>query len=247
MEPFIFKIGIAGFCGRMGQRVFALAKKEKIEWVDITFGLECKGHPQVGKVIDGVKVTDDPEEIKNCWCLIDFSTPSATLEHLNYLVKFEKNAVIGTTGFDEEQQDKIKEAARTIPIVFSPNMSVGVNLLFKLVQTSARILKDYKVYIEETHHIHKKDAPSGTAKKIAEIINRGGGFEIKAEDIKSIREDEVVGDHRVIFESELDRIELYHSAKSRDIFAKGALLAAYWIGNKKPGLYSMDDVLNLKI
>jgi 4-hydroxy-tetrahydrodipicolinate reductase len=150
--------------------------------------------------------------------------------------------VIGTTGLDDATRQKIKAAARHIAIVFSPNMSVGVNLLFRLLKVAAGTLKNYAASIQETHHIHKKDAPSGTAKRMAEILIEQG-FNIKPEDIKSDRYDEIVGDHKVLFESEVDRIELSHSAKTRDIFVEGALKAAQWVVGKEPGLYSMDDVL----
>jgi len=236
----MIKIGVSGALGRMGKRVINLAKNEKD--LEVVFGLEKKGHPQIGKIFEGVKIVENPEEIEKCDCLVEFSTPKATLEHLSYLVKFKRPAVIGTTGFSQEEIEKIKEASQDIGIVFSPNMSISVNLFFKLIKEAAKILKGYKVYIEEAHHVHKKDAPSGTAKKIAEILNKYG-FGIKIEDIKAIREDEITGDHKVIFESNFDKLELFHSAKTRDIFAQGALLAARWIVEKEAGLYSMEDVL----
>jgi len=234
------KIGISGALGRMGKRIISLAENDSD--FEIVFGLERKDHPDVGKVIDDIKITADPNQIKKCECLVQFTNPLATVEHLSYLVGFKKCAVIGTTGLNQEQQIKIKEASKKIPIVFSPNMSVGVNLLFRLVKEASRVLKGYKAIVEEAHHIHKKDAPSGTAKKIAQIINEEG-FNLKTEDIIAIREDEIVGDHSIVFKSTLDEIELSHSAKTRDIFARGALLAAKWIINRKAGLYSMDDVL----
>lgn len=239
----MIKIGVSGALGRMGRRVINLAKNEKD--LEVVFGLERKGHPQIGEIFEGVKIVENPEEIKKCDCLVEFSAPEATLEHLPYLVKFKKPAVIGTTGFSQREIEKIKEASQDIGIVFSPNMSISVNLFFKLIKEAAKILKGYKVYIEEAHHIHKKDAPSGTAKKIAEILNEYG-FGIKIEDIKAIREDEITGDHKVIFESNFDKLELFHSAKTRDIFAQGALLAARWIVEKEAGLYSMEDVLFLE-
>ena len=153
--------------------------------------------------------------------------------------------VIGTTGLDKKAKDKISEVAKVIPIVFSPNMSIGVNILFRLLKIAAGTLKNYQAGIQEVHHVHKKDAPSGTAKRIAEIINEQG-FNIKIEDIKADRYDEIIGDHKVVFESEVDKLELSHSAKTRDIFAQGALLAAGWIVGKSLGLYSMDDVLFAK-
>lgn len=236
----MIKLAILGFCGKMGQRIFALAKSEKD--LEVVLGIERKGHPQAGKIIDGVRVTDNLDEIKDCDCVIDFTIAEATMENLPYIVKHGKYAVIGTTGLNESQQAKIKEAAEKTAIVFSPNMSVGVNLLFKLVEASSKTLNGYNVSIEEAHHIHKKDAPSGTAKKIAEIINKQG-FGIKTGDIKAIREDEIVGDHKIVFESEVDRIELFHHAKTRDIFVEGALIAAKWVCSRKTGLYSMSDVL----
>jgi len=235
------KVGVSGASGKMGKRIIALASG--FEDLEIVFGLEDKNHPEVGKIIDKVKISADFDSIETCDCLIDFSVPAATLECLDYAVKFKKCMVIGTTGLDKAVQDKIREAAKSIPIVFSPNMSIGVNLLFRLLKIAAGILKGYQASIQEAHHVHKKDAPSGTAKKIAEIINEQG-FNIKIEDIKADRYDEIIGDHKVVFESEVDKIELSHSAKTRDIFVQGALLAAGWIAGKQPGLYSIDDVLS---
>jgi len=234
------KIGVSGARGRMGQRIIRLVKEDSD--ISLAFGLECKGHPDTGKSIEEATITDDCNVIKECDCLIDFSLPQALSEHIASLVKFKKSAVIGTTGLDKEQLDLITKASEEIAIVFSPNMSVGVNLVFRLLKEAAGILGAYNVDIKEAHHVHKKDAPSGTAKKIAQIIN-SQGFNVKIEDIEAIREDEIVGDHKIVFDSDLDTITLSHSAKTRDIFAKGAILAAKWIAKKNPGLYSMDDVL----
>jgi 4-hydroxy-tetrahydrodipicolinate reductase len=239
----MIKLAIAGFCGKMGQRIFALAKEDS--GFKVVLGLEKKGHPEAGKTKDGVRITDDLDEVKDCDCVIDFTVAKATLENLPYIVKHKKQVIIGTTGINESEQKILDEASRKIAIVFSPNMSVGVNLLFVLARIAAKTLSGYKVLIEEAHHIHKKDSPSGTAKRIAQIINEGG-LSCKTEDITAIREGEIVGDHKIIFESEVDRIELFHHAKTRDIFAKGALLAAKWVSNKNSGLYSMDDVLSGK-
>lgn len=234
------RIGVSGACGKMGKRIIAKARGDKE--IEVVLGLEDKNHPDINETVDKIKISSVSEDIADCDCLIDFSAPIATLEYLNYAVKFNKSMVIGTTGLSNIDCEEIKKMARNIPIVLSPNMSVGVNLLFRLLKITAGILKNYKADIHEAHHIHKKDSPSGTAKKIAEIINKQG-FDIKIEDIKADRFDEVIGDHKVIFESDVDKIELSHSAKTRDIFAEGALLAAKWVANKKPGLYSMEDVL----
>ena len=234
------RIGISGVCGRMGRRILHIVQAGKD--ARATVGLEREGHPDVGKCIDGLGVSSDITKIRECDCLIEFTTPQVTTEHLKAVIEFKKAVVIGTTGLTQQQQDEVKEAARQVPVVYAPNMSVGVNLLFELVRAAAEILKNYAVSVEEAHHIHKKDAPSGTAKKIAEILNREG-FKLPIEDIKAVREDEIVGDHRVVFESSTDKLELFHSAKTRDIFAEGAVRAGCWVVSKPAGLYSMRDVL----
>jgi 4-hydroxy-tetrahydrodipicolinate reductase len=239
----MIKLAISGFYGKMGQRIYALATKDKA--FRVVLGLERSDHPQISRTVSGVKISANYEDLKSCDCLIDFTVANATLEILPSLIKYKKCAVIGTTGLDQKGQAQIRVAAKKIPIIFSPNMSVGVNLLFKLAGVSAKILQGYRVYIEEAHHIHKKDSPSGTAKKIAQIINTEG-FDVKEQDIKAIREGEIVGDHKIVFESNVDRIELFHSAKTRDIFAQGALLAAKWVIGKKCSLYSMENVLKLE-
>ncbi|MCM8784176.1 MAG: 4-hydroxy-tetrahydrodipicolinate reductase [Candidatus Omnitrophica bacterium] len=235
----MIRLAVSGACGKMGTKIIELASKDKE--FQLVVALEAKGHPKIGDVVQGFKISDNPEEIKNTDCLVEFTNPSATIEHLNIAVKYNKAMVIGTTGLNEEEKLKIKDASRYIPIVSSPNMSVGVNLLFRLTREAASTLtSEYKVKIIEAHHIHKKDAPSGTAKVLAEIIKKHTGKEVT--DIKSIREGEIVGDHRVIFDSPFDTIELFHSAKTRDIFAKGALVAAKFVVKQRPGLFDMQVV-----
>jgi len=234
------KIGVSGASGKMGKRIIHFAAQEKE--IEVVFGLEKEGHPDVGHDFEGVKITDNLEIIKTCDCLIDFSLPEATMEHLGYLLEYKKAVVIGTTGLSEREQVDIKNAAKDIPVVFSPNMSVGVNAMFRLVKEAAKILKNYDLYLEEAHHVHKKDSPSGTAKKLVQILN-SEGFKIKDDDVAAIREDEIVGDHSVLFKSGVDEIEISHSAKTRDIFAQGSIRAAIWINGKANGFYSMDDVL----
>jgi len=235
------KLAISGFCGKMGQRICIIAQADKK--CKVVLGLERQGHSEIGKK-NGIVIASDPVNLKKCDCLIEFTLPEVTVKHLEYLVKFKKAAVIGTTGLSAADNKKIKLAAKKIPIVYSPNMSVGVNLLFKLLTEAALILKGYDVCVSEAHHIHKKDAPSGTAKKIVDLIN-DQGFSVKYEDVAVVREGEIVGDHKIIFESDVDKIELFHHAKTRDIFAKGAVMAAKWVVGKKPGLYSMNDVLGI--
>ena len=234
------KVAVCGCAGKMGARIAGLASEGSD--IKVVLGLEAKGHPSVGSKFAYGEISDDPDDIKAADVLVDFTIPEATIEHLAAAVKYKKAMVIGTTGFSEEQIRKIKEASKKIPIVLSPNMSIGVNLLFRLVKEAAeKLSKEYRVTMVEAHHIHKKDAPSGTAKRLAQIIKEASNIEV--EDIKSIREGEIVGDHKVTFESPYDIIELSHSAKTRDIFAKGALAAAKFIAGKKPGLYDMQNVL----
>lgn len=238
----MIKLVISGACGKMGSRILNLAQKDKD--FKIIAGLEQKNNPQVGKIINNVLISSNQEDLKNADCFIDFTTPLGTLENLAVALKYKKPLVIGTTGFSPEQTKGIKKASKKIPIVFSPNMSIGVNLFFRLVrELTSKLSKDYKVNIIEAHHVHKKDAPSGTAKKIKQIVEEEGKQEVL--NIQSIREGEIVGDHRITFESDFDKIELFHSAKTRDIFAQGALVAAKWLvkNKKKNGLYDMQKIL----
>lgn len=239
----MIKLGMSGALGRMGQRIIALAVKE--EKFKLVAALEYKKHPDLGKLIEGVKVTDNLDVFKECDCIIDFTLPQALVENIESYILLKKPVVVGTTGLTQTQQESVKAAAEVIPIVFSSNMSVGVNVLFRIVKEATVSLKGYKISVEEAHHVHKKDAPSGTAKTIAQIVNQFGG-KINVDDICSIREGEIIGDHKIVFESGVDKIELSHHAKTRDIFAEGALVAAQWLVTKKPGLYSMQDVLEGK-
>jgi 4-hydroxy-tetrahydrodipicolinate reductase len=234
----IIRLGISGACGKMGSRLLRLASEDKE--FKVIFGLEHQEHKQCGKEFLGIKITSDPKLIEQIDVLIEFSTPLATLEHLNFCIEYKKPMVIGTTGFSTQEKEILSSSSRYIPILLSPNMSLGVNLLFDLVKEAARILRGYKINIIEAHHIHKKDAPSGTAKRLASLIEE---FSSQKINIESIREDEIIGDHEVIFDSPWDKIKLSHSAKTRDIFAKGALRAAKWILKKPPGFYDIKDML----
>jgi len=236
----MIRLGVGGALGKMGSRILSLAAQDKD--FKIVLALERLTHPQIGEKIEGVEVVSRLDSIKEVDGLIDFSLPEATLEHLDSAVKFKKPLVVGTTGFSEEQKEEIVAASKKIPIVFSPNMSIGVNLLFSLVRQAALQLPlEYRVTMSEAHHIHKKDAPSGTAKRLADIVRKERG-EVDI-NIKSIREGEIIGDHEVVFDSLWDTVKLSHSAKTRDIFAKGALEAMKFVVREKPGLYSMADVM----
>lgn len=239
----MIKLAITGCCGRMGQRIYALAKNDKN--FSIVALLDRSDHPDMGKVVDGLTITSDLSILKKADVLIDFTLPEPTEQNLEACLKSKTKIVIGTTGLSDLQLKKIKAAAKKVPIVQSTNMSVGVNVLFKLTKLlSEKTGSNYNVRIVEAHHIHKKDAPSGTAKTLAQVIEKAK--KITVSDIQSIREGEIVGDHDVIFESDVDTITLSHHAKTRDIFAEGALVAAKFITKKKTGLYTMQDVLNLK-
>ena len=226
----MIKIAIAGSHGKMGKRIIDLAEKDKEFKIVSRFDA---GHPA------------EPE-ISKCDCLIEFTAPQATVEHVRIAARLKKGVVIGTTGLSKEENDVIQKASKNIPIVMSPNMSIGINLLFKLCQDAAHALsKEYKVSMREVHHVHKKDSPSGTAKRLADLVASERKIPATEIPIEAIREGEVVGDHQVTFESTDETIELFHRAKSRDTFAAGALKAAKFLAGKKSGLYNMRDVLGI--
>lgn len=238
----MIQLSVSGCWGRMGQRIthLALADKEfKIKTL-----LEYAGHPNAKEKLEGFSVSTNGADLEGSDVLIEFTTPQATMENLKVCTRLGVKMIIGTTGLNPSQIEEIKKASQKIAIVFSSNMSIGVNIFFNLAKDLAqRAPGNYKVRMVETHHIHKKDAPSGTAKTIAEYIEKNSDH--KVADIQSIREGEVVGDHRVIFESDDDIIVLDHHAKSRDIFATGSLVAAKFIAKKKKGLFTMQEVLGL--
>jgi len=221
------RVALVGARGRMGQTILDLAKNDpKIEIV-----AQC----DLGDTIESA--------IKDCDVAIDFSNANTIGEICAAASKHGKALVIGTTAHSSEQRRLIETAGKALPIVFASNFSVGVNALFALTRRAAEILgADFAPEIIETHHTKKKDAPSGTAKTLGEILKRAGKLEVP---IQSIREGEVVGEHTVIFIGPEERLELTHRAGSREIFARGALRAAMWIVGKPAGLYSMQDVLGI--
>lgn len=249
---------ITGCAGRMGKtlvdRAIALKKFE------ILGATEAPKSPVLGQDVGMVcglgslqkKITSSIKEIvvsnkKVKTVVIDFTTPEASLDHLAQACEFHLPLVIGTTGFNESQQQKIKKASAQIPIVLSPNMSVGVNALFDLIKQAYQILgDDYDIAILEAHHSLKKDAPSGTALKLAQILKEALGQRPKKEiGMQVIRGGDIVGEHTVFFCGQGERLEIKHTATSRNTFADGALRAATWLATKKVGLYSMRDVLNI--
>jgi 4-hydroxy-tetrahydrodipicolinate reductase len=256
------RLAICGVAGRMGQAIIAIAKEDTD--IQISGALEYDGNKAIGTGNPIISSVKDLEKIlKDSDVIIDFTNPESTLKNLEIAVKQKVPVVIGTTGFSKEQKNKIAEAAKIIPIVLSPNMSVGVNILFKLVAEAAKKMPDYDIEIVELHHNKKKDSPSGTAAKLAEVAASQVGRDIneicvygrhsidaarkKGEiGVLSVRAGDIVGDHTVYFAGPGERIELTHRAHSRDTFAAGAIRAARWVVGKKSRLYDMFDVLSLK-
>ena len=267
------KVAVSGALGRMGQRILNIVYEDPE--VEICGALESPRNAQkfndLGEALKddrfkGVPLSDKVEEVlKNCDVLIEFANSTeAALEHTEKAVEMGKKVVIGTTGFSKEELQKLEELAQKGTVLFSPNMSLGVNLLFRLVEIATRVLKDkdFDIEIGEIHHRFKKDAPSGTAMRLAEIVaeelgvdleeaavyGRKGHYERRKNDIgiMTFRGGDVVGEHTVYFFGFGERLELTHRATNRDIFAKGAVIAAKWIADKGPGkLYNMFDVLGL--
>lgn len=235
----MIKLGISGACGKMGRRIFELASQDKA--FELALALEMKGTPLIGREMGKLKVSSSPDGLFLVDVFIDFTVPEATEGNLDYVAKYKKALVLGTTGLSEAQLKKVEEISNVVPVVFSPNMAVGVNVLFSVLPEIARRLgPDYSVEIIEAHHKTKKDAPSGTAKKLAQILADATKREIPTH---AIRLGDIVGDHTVIFCGNSERIEIKHQAHTRDLFALGALKAAKWIYGKPAGLYSMQDVL----
>lgn len=262
---------VCGAAGRMGGRIIAMI--HEAEDIALAGAVEQPGNPHIGldagevagigKI--GIPLIGDLSAVMDQGqVVIDFTTPHATMTHLAMAARVRMPVVVGTTGFSAADIGGIKEQSLAVPCVFSPNMSIGVNLVFKVLAEVARTLGDgYDIEIVETHHRLKKDAPSGTALKMAHVIaetlgrdldkvgvyGRKGMVGARSKEeiaIHALRAGEVVGDHTVIFDGMGERIEVTHRAHSRDNFARGALRAARWIIGRSPGLYDMQDVLGLK-
>ncbi|RLB10965.1 MAG: 4-hydroxy-tetrahydrodipicolinate reductase [Deltaproteobacteria bacterium] len=262
---------VAGASGRMGKRIISIISET--EGIELVGAFERGDHPDVGKdagIVAGVGKLGI--EIKGSFSevldkgdvLIDFTVPEATYEHVRAAAEKGISMVIGTTALSDKLLDEIKEYAKKISCVLSPNMSIGVNVMFKIVKELSKILaEDYDVEIVELHHRFKKDAPSGTALRIAQIIAETKGISLEKTavygrkgivgerstdelGIHAVRAGDITGEHIVIFGGMGERIELIHRAHSRDNFARGAVKAAMWVVNQPPGLYDMQDVLGLK-
>ena len=264
------RVAIAGASGRMGRMLIEAALRE--EGVALGAAFDRPGTPFIGRdagemagVHTGVSISDDPgAAIAQADCVIDFTRPEGTLAHLNLARELGKAVVIGTTGFDAAGKATIAEVARQVPVVFAPNMAVGVNAVFRLLEVAARILSEgYDVEIIEAHHRFKVDAPSGTALRMGEVVARELGRDLDACAIygreghtgerrsdtigfSTIRGGDVVGDHTVLFAGIGERIEITHKSGSRMPYALGSMRAARFLAGRGNGLFDMQDVLGLR-
>lgn len=264
------RVAVAGAAGKMGRtliRVVAESAEAKL-----VGALERDGHPDMGAdagtlaglAEQGLAVTAKLEDaLKNAQVLVEFTAPATATELAHAAEARGIALVVGTTGLGPEERQAIERAAARIPVVLSPNMSVGVNLALRLLETAARTLGEgFDVEIVESHHRLKKDAPSGTALRMAEVIAQASGRELASSlvagrqgqvgarrpgeiGVLALRGGDVVGEHTVHFLGLGERLEITHRASSRDTFARGALRAALWLRGRKPGLYSMQDVLGI--
>ncbi len=264
------RIAIAGASGRMGQMLIAAVAEA--DDCALSGALDRPGSPLLGTdasaptgKTSGVAVTSNiTQGLQGAAALIDFTRPEGTLEHLAACRRLGVNLVIGTTGFTPEQKAAIAEAANDIAIVMAPNMSVGVNVTFKLLEMAAKALATgYDIEVIEAHHRHKVDAPSGTALKMGEVIASATGRDLKdcavyeryghtgerdpsTIGFATIRGGDIVGDHTVLFAGTGERIEISHKASSRAGYAQGSLRAVRFLAGKKSGLFDMFDVLGLR-
>ena len=266
----MIKIAVIGAAGRMGKVLIEAVQLHPqlelgaavVSGNSSLVGVDAGELASVGKL--GVKCASSLEQVVDDFdLLIDFTTPQLTMNNLAICVANNKAIVIGTTGLDEAQKNQLQDSAEHIPVVFASNMSVGMNLCFKVLDTIARTLgDDYDVEIIETHHRHKVDAPSGTAISLGEVVANALDRNLKEHAVygregiigprtkreigfETIRAGDVVGDHTVLFANEGERIELTHKASSRMTFAKGATRAAAWLEDRDSGLYDMQNVLGL--
>jgi len=262
---------VTGVAGRMGGRIVHMM--EAASGIQLAGAVESPGHAAVGKDVGevvglpstGVKVVDSLDQmLPKAEVVMEFTHPEPSLVHLRQVAEAGKAMVLGTTGFSPPQIAEIQALASRAHLVFAPNMSVGVNLMFKVVADVARVLGDgYDVEIVEAHHRLKKDAPSGTAIKLGQVIAHALGRELEKAGvyarhgiigartdaeigIQTVRAGDIVGEHTVLFGGMGERLEIIHRAHSRDNFARGAVRAAAWIVTQPPGLYDMQDVLGLK-
>lgn len=271
----MIRLAVAGAMGRMGSSILRLASQNKKVFVP-TLALESSGHTGVGRNVGEANAslvglglgqmivkTAPHADWRSIDVLIDFTAPEATVAHAKLCAQNGVGLVIGTTGMTKQQVAQVRAAAAKTAIVMASNMSVGANLLFALAAQAARVLNsDYDIEIVEAHHRHKKDAPSGTAKSLAESIAAAKGWNLDScavygregmtgerpknqIGIHAVRAGEIIGEHTAYFSGPGETIELKHHAASRDAFARGALVAAQFVARKKKGLFNMQDVLGM--
>ncbi len=263
-------IGIIGSTGRMGQALIRAC--HETEHLKLVFAVGREGNPAIGSDAGniagigtlGIPVTHSLEaHIHKADVVIDFTSPKVSLETLELCIKAGKALVVGTTGFSASEKALYQDAAKKIPIVLAPNMSIGVNLCLNLLRTATKVIgSEWDIEITEAHHRNKVDAPSGTALRMGEVIaetlksdlselavwDRHGETGVRKPGsigFSVIRAGDIVGDHTVLFADEGERIEITHKASSRMTFAKGSMRAASWLMGQTPGLYDMQDVLGL--
>lgn len=271
MNATVTRVGIAGAAGRMGQTLIQACAED--QGIELGAAIEAPEHPNLGADAGelaglkstGVKLVDSVESSARRFdVLIDFTRAAPAMSNLEACARIGRKMVIGTTGFDSAQRLKIAELAENTSIVLAPNMSVGVNLCFKLIETAASVLgDDVDIEIIEAHHRHKVDAPSGTAVRMGEIVAAALGRDLKDAAVygregqtgernrktigfETIRAGDIVGEHTVMFAGTGERIEITHRASSRLNFARGALRAARWVAQQESGLFDMQDVLGLR-
>lgn len=264
------KIIVTGAAGRMGKRLVALAHESPN--LQLSGATEVEDHPDLGRDAGdlascgnlGVSLTHDLSRLlPQADVVVDFTLPGPTLNHLAQVAQHKRAIVIGTTGFSPNEMNQLRKHAESIPCVQAPNMSMGINVLLKIIGKIAQALgDDYNLEIIDAHHSKKKDAPSGTALKLAEVLAAAKNWDLaetgmysrhgiigerpsKEIGIQTVRAGDIVGDHTILYGGPGERIEITHRAHNRDPFARGALRAAEWVVNQPPGLYGMADVLNL--
>lgn len=246
------RLTISGACGRMGQAIARCALQDSVFALGAV--LEAEGHEAIGREYAtilgqpkgaGVTVTSDAKAaLGQGDVLIEFTSPEATIAHAQLAQQLRKPMVIGTTGLSDAQMAALQTVSKSIPLVVSPNMSVGVNVLFEIARLAAqRLGLTYDVEVVESHHRQKKDAPSGTAKRLAETLAEARQQPLSAIPVHAVRAGDIVGDHTVILAGPSERLELTHRAHDRNVFAQGALRAAQFAVGNAPGLYDMSHVL----
>ncbi len=256
------KLAVVGCAGRMGRQL--IKEMQSFKNIDLIAAVEKKNSPNINENIKKIKITSDKEiAFRKADTIIDFSLPESTIETVKYATKLKKKLVIGTTGLSANQVSKIKSASKKTAIVFAPNMSIGINLLMRLVDKASNILfsNNTSVEILDIHHKNKKDAPSGTALALGAALAKGKNFNLKSKSTmkpnktrkKQLgkinfyckRQGNIVGDHSVIFTNNGEEIELKHKGFNRSIYAIGAIKAAIWLSKKNKGFFNMSDVLGI--